>query len=199
MKAFSQLSTRELWSLKDDEFLDSVKLEAAAHGFAIPLPVAKIAHRVAYSQPAGAIPVYCITDSSDPRFGYRTHAEAVTALDGLVRLEPIHDRSYRRVGTKITPINDEICIRTVYVGDITRLESSIPTDDTDYSAYEKLLESCKAAHSAAVNTLHTSRRNEVARVEFLRLANGDKTVANNFWRSRYGSEMPEPFVEEDVK
>lgn len=196
MKRFSELSDDELVSLSHDDLNTSIRIEAINRGIAPPIPLSEDIARqqaISYQFRDGATRVYRLAASYHrSQFGYLNENDAKSAMCGAVLLD---ESGYPRTITKIS--SEQITLDSIWIGGVTSTKTSSvePADTSESEAFIAVVDECMQRHRSVCQDRYDRRVNIEKRAEYLRLADGNETVARAFWAKVESAQWPEVTAE----
>lgn len=186
MKPFHQLTNEEILSLDNAQLTDAIRLGALDRGIEIPitLPDAlRTSEWRGYEQPVSCVRIYCPFSGgyNDPTMGYLSHAEAETALRGLVVIGSTY-----RSGKSIPCIktDEEPIIKVVIIGDSPSANKAAAFKVAEESAcddFEKYRNECIEKAAMVRQSDYDRKVRAEHRKEYLRLAEGNEEIAKAFY------------------
>ena len=194
MKRFSHLTDNEILALSNEEFEDSVRIEAIERGIAPPVKLSEALRTSewrGYRQPGdGAvfweIQVPGLYRSERSGVAYRTEAEALKAMEGAVALR--FDEYGDRRGYNLNPQEGWTVARafvpsTAHKQTWSKFEAAVENNPD----FDKVAEECAKKQGEVWQADYNRRVNLERKAEYLRLAGGDETIARAFWGKAYPS------------
>lgn len=199
MKRYYDLTQEEKLELAGEQIHDAIKLEAVHRGIKPPITLDAIINQHGfhgYTTPPDSVIFYEIQTTT--RYGstegtgvaYRTEAEAMKALEGGIIIE---EEGYGAEKQKKV-VHGLLSVRVVPISLTkpknfwsTLEEYGQPDDDASFETLSKEIQ-------VELNTLWQERYNKQVRSEkrkeYLRLANGDESIAKAFWSKTESGEFP---------
>jgi hypothetical protein len=181
-KAFSQLTDAEVLNLDNEQLNIAIRLEAIERGVKPPLTLPEALRQSewrGYERPAEFIRVFRFAESYHrSAFGWLDEAKALAAMEGVVRIE---ETSYGTPKAKIQSATPTI--ETVYVGVSNGEHKGAKFEEffEDTTAFDAIADECVAKVSALRQAAYDNGVNAARKAEYLRLSNGDETIARAFW------------------
>lgn len=196
-RSFNQYTNTELLALDNDTVNDAIKLEAIERGVTPPIPFSEVLLKAefhGYTKPLEAVPVFelCIQGKysgiSNSGLGYLSESQAVTALEGLVQIEEVTYGADQ--GTKLHQGVASVMKKYVGVSKAEQAWAKVVTYQEGLEPFNKIMEECITRLTGVRQADYTRRVNSEKRVEYLRLAGGDETIAKGFWAKVEKTEWP---------
>ena len=199
MKRASEYTEVELLGLSNEEFSDAIRREAIYAGIKIPVTYSEALRSSewrGYSAPAEGLRLYEVLRPGQYRemessgIAYLSEERARAALEGAVGV--YHDTYGEKAGPKMAPQSAGFSIRAIVIGTspATQAFAKLEEANEDTSAFDKLrdewVERLREARQRAYNRQVRAER----RIEYLRLAGGDETIARAFWNRAEGTNWP---------
>lgn len=194
MKAFYQFTDDEIAVLNEQQLQDSIRLEAIERGIKVPVglpPEICNTERVGFRYPAEAQIAYCISEGgySQPAYGYMTRERALAALEGVVKIGSryVNGQNFPTIES-CEPRIIEIAVGLTRSND--KLADFTPSDDGGSEAFDNLVKDCVEKCSKVRQDRYNAKVKATRKAEYLRLAGGDQTIAEAFWRRAGEGEWP---------
>lgn len=199
MKRASEYTETELLSLSNEEFNDAIRREAIYAGIKIPVAYSealRTSEFKGYTAPAEGLRVYEIMRPGQYRetepcgLAYLSEERARAALEGAVGI--YHDAYGSNPGAKMARQDAGFAIRAVSIGvsPATAAWAKLEAVAEDSSEFDKLRDEWVSKLSAIRQAAYNRQVRAERRVEYLRLAGGDETIAKAFWLRAEGTNWP---------
>lgn len=187
MKKISDYRNSELVELSNDAFTDAVRIEALHRKIDIPISVPenlRMSEWTGFQRPSEAVKVFRIKIGyQTSEFAYLSEEKAIAALEGMVKVEC---RTWEHLKL-LTLEQPEICIDWIGVFPNASKMEKFDKGSADYAAFDKLIENCTSLVVKLKSSVWQLRMLAEKKAEYLRLADGDSTVAKSFWAGTVNS------------
>ena len=185
MRRYCDLTTEEKLKLTTQELTDSVALEGLHRGLKPRITLDNLINQSGYSGfsiPADTVIFYEIIRSD--KYGgpkltgicYKTAEEARAALNNAVSIEEEGYGDNKR--------------NVITSGDFTVQERYVTLTKQDDTAQDELADECADDLRNLRQEAYNAKVKSTKRAEYMRLANGDESIAKAFWAKTEGTEFP---------
>lgn len=182
-KRFCDYADEELLTLNNEQLNDAIRIEAIQRGINPPITLPEALRRSewrGYQKPAESVKVFAIKIGyhTSP-FGFLDEKLAERAIEGMVHVE---ENSYSTPKIKIVYDTPEVV--TKFVGVETGSQKGAKFEEyigEKVEEFDKLRDECLERFSLVRQTAYNAQVNLTKKAEYLRLANGDDSVARAFW------------------
>lgn len=191
-RPISQITDNELLALSQEDYQDSIRLEAIERGIKPPITLSEALRSsewMGFRKPAEAIPVFRVGHGYHrPMYGYLNEKDAENALTGIVMLE---DCSWKNSGLQIKPNErPEIIKDWVTTWPEQSKSSKLEQYTQDDDEFDALVKECNTRLSTVRQSDYNRRVDLEKRAEYLRLAGNNEEIAKAFWSKTERREWP---------
>ena len=194
MKRYNQLTTEEKLTLTDQSFADAVKLEARDRGIKPEVTLSEALRSSewrGYQYPVNGVRVWVVEAGNNygNSVGYLDPELARKAMEGAILVGDRYTsgHSFRSI------LTDPPALREMVVGGTTvtaaRFELVGAPDNPD-PAYVELVKTCSEDWHAVLQAEYDGKVRATRWAEYLRLAQGDASVAAAFWQRAGEGSLP---------
>lgn len=190
--AFSDMSGSQLLELNSEQLNDAIRLEAIKQGAAPPIALSdrvRSSEWLGFQVPAEYAKVWRLRAGYNAsQIGYMSEARAIEAMQGAVFLEV---NGYPREVTRIT--DKEMSVECVMINVTSPVQAAVKFEEAlsgESEEFIKIRDACLAKFGEARQAAYDRQVNSEKRAEYLRLANGDETIAKAFWAKVERGEFP---------
>ena len=190
---FSLCTEDELLGFDNQQFQDSIRLEAIERGIKVPITLPDALRKAewrGYSKPPEAVTVYeLVAGYSSGGVAYLSQDLAERALEGALRVD---QSGYNPVKYRLTSDGIEIKVRHVStsegVSKVAKFEEFVNEKEPEF---DKLVAECLETFSEIRQRRYDAKVRQHKRAEYLRLAGGNEGIAKAFWSKTEGTGWPE--------
>lgn len=196
MKRYFELTENERVELDDQALSDAIKREAINRGIAPPLTLDESLKRgqiTSYQHPADFVKFYEIMRPNkyhgQDRTGiaFATEEEAVNAMRGAFAVV-----SDGYSGSKDSLANGTFSVQVVLIGSTSKTvaQKKVEEYESESEAFDEVAAECVNNLTEIRQRRYDAAVNQRKREEYLRLANGDESIAKAFWSKTEKIEWP---------
>ena len=194
MKRYNQLTTEEKLVLTDQSFADSVKLEALDRGIKPEVTLSEVLRSSewhGYQYPVNGVRLWVIEAGNNygNSVGYLDQELARKALEGAILVGDRYSsgRSVKSVLTDPPVMREMVVSGNMVQAASFKLEDALDSPDP---AYVELVKTCSEDWHAVLQADYDGKVRATRWAEYLRLAQGDATVAIAFWQRAGEGALP---------